>query len=104
VDLAGAEVELVPQAQVGFGLERNKETAVARRYHEKAERETGAGVGIQPRSVLVQQLPVVSRGDADEDAGGAACELVGSLASSSPGVAGGVAVNSQPPSSPSAGH
>jgi uracil phosphoribosyltransferase len=34
--MLGAFLELVPQAQVGyFGLERNEETAVARRYYEK---------------------------------------------------------------------
>jgi uracil phosphoribosyltransferase len=35
-----AFLELVPQAQVGyFGLERNEETAVARRYYEKVPRD-----------------------------------------------------------------
>ena len=34
--MLGAFLELVPQAKVGyFGLERNEETAVARRYYEK---------------------------------------------------------------------
>src|SRR5262245_57148777 len=35
-----AFLELVPQAQVGyFGLERNEETAVARRYYEKVPKD-----------------------------------------------------------------
>jgi uracil phosphoribosyltransferase len=35
-----AFLELVPQAQVGyFGLERNEETAAARRYYEKVPRD-----------------------------------------------------------------
>jgi uracil phosphoribosyltransferase len=35
-----AFLELVPQAQVGyFGLERNEQTAVARRYYEKVPRD-----------------------------------------------------------------
>jgi uracil phosphoribosyltransferase len=40
-----AFLELVPQAQVGyFGLERNEETAVARRYYEKVPRDLGGAV------------------------------------------------------------
>ncbi|HEX6737375.1 MAG TPA: uracil phosphoribosyltransferase [Vicinamibacteria bacterium] len=40
-----AFLELVPQAQVGyFGLERNEETAVARRYYEKVPKDLGAAV------------------------------------------------------------
>ena len=38
-----AFLELVPQAQVGyFGLERNEETAAARRYYEKVPKDLGA--------------------------------------------------------------
>jgi uracil phosphoribosyltransferase len=37
-----AFLELVPSAQVGyFGLERNEETAVARRYYEKVPKDLG---------------------------------------------------------------
>ena len=40
-----AFLELVPQAQVGyFGLERNEETAAARRYYEKVPRDLGGKV------------------------------------------------------------
>lgn len=40
-----AFLELVPQAQVGyFGLERNEETAVARRYYEKVPRQLADAV------------------------------------------------------------
>src|SRR5687767_5415486 len=40
-----AFLELVPDAQVGyFGLERNEETAAARRYYEKVPRELGEAV------------------------------------------------------------
>lgn len=40
-----AFLEIVPQAEVGyFGLERNEETAVARRYYEKLPRDLGAAV------------------------------------------------------------
>ncbi len=40
-----AFLELVPQAQVGyFGLERNEQTAVARRYYEKVPRELANAV------------------------------------------------------------
>jgi uracil phosphoribosyltransferase len=40
-----AFLELVPQAQVGyFGLERNEETAIARRYYEKVPRDLGQAV------------------------------------------------------------
>ena len=40
-----AFLELVPQAQVGyFGLERNEETAQARRYYEKVPRELADAV------------------------------------------------------------
>jgi uracil phosphoribosyltransferase len=40
-----AFLELVPQAQVGyFGLERNEETAVARRYYEKVPGELGGAL------------------------------------------------------------
>jgi uracil phosphoribosyltransferase len=40
-----AFLELVPQAQVGyFGLERNEETAVARRYYEKVPRDLGSAL------------------------------------------------------------
>jgi uracil phosphoribosyltransferase len=40
-----AFLELVPQAQVGyFGLERNEETALARRYYEKVPAELGGAI------------------------------------------------------------
>jgi uracil phosphoribosyltransferase len=40
-----AFLELVPQAQVGyFGLERNEQTAVARRYYEKVPRDLGGAI------------------------------------------------------------
>jgi len=40
-----AFLELVPQAQVGyFGLERNEETAVARRYYEKVPATLGEAI------------------------------------------------------------
>jgi uracil phosphoribosyltransferase len=40
-----AFLELVPQAEVGyFGLERNEETAVARRYYEKVPKNLGDAV------------------------------------------------------------
>lgn len=40
-----AFLELVPQAQVGyFGLERNEETAVARRYYEKVPAALGGAI------------------------------------------------------------
>jgi len=40
-----AFLELIPAAQVGyFGLERNEETGVARRYYEKVPRELGGAV------------------------------------------------------------
>jgi uracil phosphoribosyltransferase len=40
-----AFLELVPSAQVGyFGLERNEQTAVARRYYEKVPKELGDAV------------------------------------------------------------
>lgn len=40
-----AFLEIVPQAQVGyFGLERNEETAVARRYYEKVPKDLGDAV------------------------------------------------------------
>ena len=40
-----AFLELVPQAQVGyFGLERNEETAVARRYYEKVPANLGGAI------------------------------------------------------------
>ena len=40
-----AFLELVPQAQVGyFGLERNEETAVARRYYEKVPADLGGAI------------------------------------------------------------
>jgi uracil phosphoribosyltransferase len=40
-----AFLELVPQAQVGyFGLERNEQTAVARRYYEKVPRELSSAL------------------------------------------------------------
>ncbi len=43
--LLDAFLDLVPQAQVGyFGLERNEETAVARRYYEKVPRDLGQAV------------------------------------------------------------
>ena len=43
--MLGAFLELVPQAQVGyFGLERDEETAVARRYYEKVPRDLGNAV------------------------------------------------------------
>jgi uracil phosphoribosyltransferase len=40
-----AFLELVPQAQVGyFGLERNEQTAVARRYYEKVPRDLASAL------------------------------------------------------------
>jgi uracil phosphoribosyltransferase len=40
-----AFLELVPQAQVGyFGLERNEQTAVARRYYEKVPRDLSSAL------------------------------------------------------------
>src|SRR6187549_72869 len=40
-----AFLELVPQAQVGyFGLERNEQTAVARRYYEKVPKDLANAV------------------------------------------------------------
>lgn len=40
-----AFLELVPDAQVGyFGLERNEETAAARRYYEKVPRDLGGAM------------------------------------------------------------
>ena len=40
-----AFLELVPSAEVGyFGLERNEETAVARRYYEKVPKDLGGAV------------------------------------------------------------
>jgi uracil phosphoribosyltransferase len=40
-----AFLELVPQAQIGyFGLERNEETAVARRYYEKVPKDLAGAV------------------------------------------------------------
>jgi len=40
-----AFLELVPEAQVGyFGLERNEETAAARRYYEKVPKDLGSAV------------------------------------------------------------
>lgn len=40
-----AFLELIPAAEVGyFGLERNEETAVARRYYEKVPRDLGPAV------------------------------------------------------------
>lgn len=40
-----AFLELVPQAEVGyFGLERNEETAAARRYYEKVPKDLGNAV------------------------------------------------------------
>jgi len=43
--LLDAFLDLVPQAQVGyFGLERNEETAVARRYYEKVPKDLGNAV------------------------------------------------------------
>jgi uracil phosphoribosyltransferase len=40
-----AFLELVPSAEVGyFGLERNEQTAVARRYYEKVPRDLGEAV------------------------------------------------------------
>src|SRR4029434_8449923 len=40
-----AFLELLPQTQVGyFGLERNEETAVARRYYEKVPKDLGNAV------------------------------------------------------------
>lgn len=40
-----AFLELVPRAEVGyFGLERNEETAVARRYYEKVPKDLGGAV------------------------------------------------------------
>ena len=43
--LLDAFLDLVPQAQVGyFGLERNEQTAVARRYYEKVPKDLGDAV------------------------------------------------------------
>lgn len=43
--LLDAFLDLVPQAQVGyFGLERNEQTAVARRYYEKVPKDLGGAV------------------------------------------------------------
>jgi uracil phosphoribosyltransferase len=43
--LLDAFLDLVPQAQVGyFGLERNEQTAVARRYYEKVPKDLGNAV------------------------------------------------------------
>jgi uracil phosphoribosyltransferase len=43
--MLGAFLELVPQAKVGyFGLERNEETAVARRYYEKVPKDLAGAV------------------------------------------------------------
>ena len=40
-----AFLELVPSAEVGyFGLERNEETAVARRYYEKVPKDLGSAI------------------------------------------------------------
>ena len=40
-----AFLELVPEAQVGYlGLERNEETAAARRYYEKVPKDLGSAV------------------------------------------------------------
>jgi uracil phosphoribosyltransferase len=40
-----AFLEIVPSAEVGyFGLERNEETAVARRYYEKVPKDLGSAV------------------------------------------------------------
>jgi uracil phosphoribosyltransferase len=48
-----AFLELVPQAQVGyFGLERNEQTAVARRYYEKVPHELGAALVFLPDPML----------------------------------------------------
>jgi len=45
IGMLDAFLELVPQAQVGyFGLERNEETAVARRYYEKVPASLGGAV------------------------------------------------------------
>jgi uracil phosphoribosyltransferase len=42
IGMLEAFLELVPQAQVGyFGLERNEETAAARRYYEKVPKDLG---------------------------------------------------------------
>ena len=43
IGMLEAFLELVPQAQVGyFGLERNEETAAARRYYEKVPKDLAA--------------------------------------------------------------
>jgi uracil phosphoribosyltransferase len=43
--LLDAFLEIVPSAEIGYlGLERNEETAVARRYYEKVPRDLGAAV------------------------------------------------------------
>jgi uracil phosphoribosyltransferase len=45
VGMLGAFLELVPQAQVGyFGLERNEETAQARRYYDKVPKKLADAV------------------------------------------------------------
>jgi uracil phosphoribosyltransferase len=42
IGMLDAFLELVPQAEVGyFGLERNEETAAARRYYEKVPKDLG---------------------------------------------------------------
>lgn len=45
IGMLDAFLELVPQAQVGyFGLERNEQTAVARRYYEKVPKDLGGAL------------------------------------------------------------
>jgi uracil phosphoribosyltransferase len=45
IGMLDAFLELVPQAEVGyFGLERNEQTAVARRYYEKVPKDLGTAV------------------------------------------------------------
>jgi uracil phosphoribosyltransferase len=45
IGMLDAFLELVPQAQVGyFGLERNEETAAARRYYEKVPKDLAGAV------------------------------------------------------------
>jgi uracil phosphoribosyltransferase len=45
IGMLQAFLDLVPHAQVGyFGLERNEETAVARRYYEKVPADLGSAV------------------------------------------------------------
>src|SRR6266496_389059 len=58
-----AFLELIPGAQVGyFGLERNEQTAAARRYYEKVPRELGDAVVFLLDPMLAAEPPVASMG------------------------------------------